>query len=549
MPHLVNPLRRLALTGLAIALGAVAAFAQASSPRPNIVLIMSDDMGWSDIQPYGGEIETPVLQQLADHGVRFVNFYNSARCSPTRAALLTGLFQHQTGMGILAEDPGIEAPADADLGYRRYLNRNCVTIAEALQPAGYHTYMAGKWHLGYHGQEKWPRQRGFDRFYGIVAGAASYLRPHGGRNLTLDNTPLPEPEGEYYTTDAFTDHAIEFIDTTPAGDPFFLYLAFNAPHWPLHAREADIAKFVGRYRTGWDLLRAQRWERQIAAGLVDPSWGLSPRDDGARAWTKLTPQQVTDLDYRMAVYAAMVHRMDYNIGRLVDHLRASGQLDNTLLVFLNDNGACAEPYDDLGGGTIATINDPYAAGSGGGNNPTGGSAYGTAWANASNTPFRRYKSRLYEGGISTPMIMHWPAGLKTEPGSITPTRGYLTDIMPTFLEVSGASYPTEYKGNAIKPLYGQSLLPALDGRSRSDPEWMFWEHYQDRAVRQGNWKALGRIGEDTWELYDLSTDRTELFDLAAAKPERVAAMAAAWQDWAESHDVLPNFQGTRPKKK
>nr|WP_224772627.1 sulfatase-like hydrolase/transferase [Pelagicoccus enzymogenes] len=370
--------------------------------KPNIILIMSDDMGWSDIQPYGGEIETPALQRLADNGLRFTQFYNSARCSPTRAALLTGLFQHQAGMGILAEDPGVAAPEDAGFGYKRYLNKNCVTIAEALKPAGYHTYMAGKWHLGYHGQEKWPLQRGFDRFYGIVAGASSFHKPRHPRGLTLDNEHLPEPAGDYYTTDAFTDYALEFIDSTPEGDPYFLYLAFNAPHWPLHARDEDIAKFTGRYRSGWDVLRASRWQRQIAAGLVAPSWGLSQRDDGARAWTQLTEQQVAELDYRMAVYAAMVHRMDYNIGRLVQHPQSTGQLDNTLLVFLNDNGACAEPYTDLGGGHFSAVNDPYAGGAGGGKNLHKGSSYGTGWANASNTPFRRYKAKLYEGGIATP---------------------------------------------------------------------------------------------------------------------------------------------------
>ena len=517
----------------------------AAQPRPNIVLIMSDDMGWSDLQPYGGEIDTPALQQLANHGLRFTNFYNSARCSPTRAALLTGLFQHQAGMGMLAEDPGVAAPADASPGYQRYLNRNCVTLAEALKPAGYHTYLAGKWHLGYHGEEKWPHQRGFDRFYGLIAGAGSYFRPFGERRLTLDNTPLPEPEGEYYTTDAFTDHALEFVDSTPEGEPFFLYLAFNAPHWPLHGRPEDVAKFVGRYRSGWDLIRATRWQRQIAAGLVDPSWGISLRDDDVRAWTTLTDQQVAEMDYRMAVYAAMVHRMDYNIGRVVEHLRTSGQLDNTLLVFLNDNGACAEPYDDLGGGNFDAINDPYATGSGGGRNSAGGSAYGTGWANASNPPFRRYKSRLYEGGIATPLIVHWPAGLKTEPGSITRAKGYLTDLMPTFLEVAGASYPTHYNGNAIKPLYSTSLIPVLHGQTRDAHDWMFWEHYGDRAVRDGDWKAIGKIGSDDWELYNLALDRIESIDLASEHPGKITAMAAAWEKWALAHDVLPNFRGTR----
>ncbi len=529
---------------LALCVGSIISLPLTADDRPNLVLILSDDMGWSDIQPYGGEIETPALQRLANNGLRFTQFYNNARCSQTRASLLTGLVSHQTGMGMLAETPTAPGPADADFGYHRYLNRNCVTIAEALKPAGYHTYMSGKWHLGYHEEDRWPRQRGFDRFYGIVAGASSYFRPAGPRGLTLDNSPLPEPTGDYYTTDAFTDYALEFIDTTPEDEPFFLYLAYNAPHWPLHAREEDIAKFVGRYRTGWDLLRATRWERQIAAGLVDPSWGLSQRDDGARAWSKLTPEQITKLDYFMAVYAAMVHRMDHNMGRLVDHLETKGELDNTLIVFLNDNGACAEPYNDLGGGTMASINDPRAEGSGPRKKIENGSAIGTGWANAGNTPFRRYKSRLYEGGISTPAIMHWLDGIKTSPGTITRAKGYVTDIMPTFLELADATYPSDHDGGEIKPLYSESLTPVFEGDTRDTHEWMFWEHYRDRAVRKGDWKILGKIGDDNWELYDLTTDRTESIDLADRHPKLVAEMAAAWESWAWSHDVLPNRRGT-----
>lgn len=279
-------------------------------------------------------------------------------------------------------------------------------------------------------------------------------------------------------------------------------------------------------------------------GLVDPSWGLSRRDDGARAWSLLTDEQKEQLDYRMAVYAAQVHRMDWNIGRVVNYLEQNGLLDNTLIFFLSDNGGCAEPYDDLGGGTMEAINDPYAGGAGGPLQPNGGSAYGTGWANASNTPFRRYKARLYEGGIATPLIVHWPAGLKTEAGGITGQRGYLTDVMPTVLDVSGATYPGEFNGHTITPLYSASLLPVLQGRGRQDSEWMFWEHYQDRAARKGNWKIVGRIGQESWELYDLSTDRTEMIDRADEHPEIVQELAGAWEKWAWKHDVLPRNLGT-----
>ena len=532
-------------SGIPLLLACLLAFSATAADRPNFVLILSDDMGWSDLGCYGGEIPTPHLDGLAANGLRFTNFYNTARCSPTRAALLTGIYQHQAGMGILAEPPQGPAPADAATGYMRRLNGNCVTIAEVLREAGYNTYMAGKWHLGYHDSSAWPRQRGFDRFYGIIPGASSYFRPRGDRGLTLDNDPLPEPsDPDYYTTDAFTDYALEFMQSNPEGEPFFLYLAFNAPHWPLHARAEDTEKFVGRYRGGWDRLRAERWQRQLQMGLVDPTWGLSPRDDGARPWSTLTEEQVQQMDYRMAVYAAQVHRMDWNIGRVIDYLEKTGELENTVIVFLNDNGACAEPYNDLGGGTMEAINDPYAGGAGGPTHPEGGSSYGTGWANASNTPFRRYKAKLYEGGIATPAIIHWPAGLKTKPGTITPARAYLTDIMPTFIELSGAIYPQEFSGHGIKPLYSESLVPVLDGEERNDPPWMFWEHYNDRAARKGDWKILGRIGSDDWELYNLSVDRTEINNLADKQPEIVTELARQWEEWARAHEVLPRFLGT-----
>jgi len=514
--------------------------ADAKNARPNVLLIMADDMGWSDIGCYGGEIPTPNIDALAKTGLRFTDFYNTARCSPTRAALLTGLLQHQTGMGILGEDPNQEAPADAAPGYTRFLSQNCVTIAEVLKTAGYHTYMAGKWHLGYHGEEKWPRQRGFDRYYGILAGASSYLRPEGGRGLTLDHAQLPPPtDTNYYTTDAFAKHLIEFIKGQKDDQPFFGYLAFNAPHWPLQARQEDIAKFVGTYTNGWDKLREQRWQRELELGVVKKEWGFPPRDDGARAWDALTDQQKREMDYRMAVYAAQVHRMDYQIGRVMEALRQSGKLENTVVIFLSDNGACAEPYNDLGGGMFEDINNP---------DKSGAVSYGTAWANASNTPFRRYKARLYEGGIATPLIVNWPAGLKAKPGSLTDTRGYVSDILPTILALTGAKYPTEFKGNQITPLYGRSFAPVIEGGMLPQPEWMFWEHYNDRAARKGDWKIIGKMGSDKWELYNVANDRTEQHDLAAEHPEMVKEMAVAWEKWAGTHNVLPHFLGTTTKK-
>ena len=529
------------LACLASAPAATPATAAAAAARPNIVVILADDMGFSDLGAYGSEIPTPHLDALARGGLRFTQFYNTARCSPTRAALLTGLHPHQAGMGTLAEDPGKQAPAHAAPGYREVLGRDSVTLAEVLRPAGYHTYMAGKWHLGYHGQDKWPLARGFDRFYGLISGASSFHAPTAPRGLTLDDTPLPPPaQKDYYITDAFTDHAIQFLGEHPRAQPFFLYLAFTAPHWPLHARDEDIQKFTGRYRGGWDRLREQRFARQRELGIVPAHAQLSPRDDGARAWDTLKPEEHAELDYRMAVYAAQVHRMDHNVGRLVAHLRERGQLDNTLILFLSDNGACAEPYDDLGGGDFAAINQPAAAGSGGKHVGPGGSSYGTGWANASNTPFRRYKARLHQGGIATPLIVHWPAGLKTKPGSLTPHVGYLTDFMPTLLDVSGATYPRTVAGQPIQPFVGRSFAPLLRGAELPADRWLYWEQYDNKAVRHGAWKAVQPAEKNSpWELYDLATDPTELRDHAAAQPARLRELTTAWDTWATTHRVLP----------
>ncbi len=504
--------------------------------KPNIVLILADDMGFSDLGCFGSEIPTPNLDALASDGLRFTQFYNTARCSPTRAALLTGLNPHQAGMGRLAEE-AIGKKGDAPEGYLGYLNDRCVTLAEVLRPSGYHTYMAGKWHLGMRDESKWPLHRGFERFYGILAGATSYLRPTGARGLTLDNQQLPAPTNEdYYTTDAFTDFALKTVIEQKDKAPFFLYLAFNAPHWPLQAKPEDIAKFVGKYRMGWDKLREERYAKQIKLGIISPDCALSERDPGARAWDDLTEEQKTDLDYRMAVYAAQVHRLDWNVGRLITLLRERGQLDNTLIVFLSDNGACAEPYTDLGGGKQNQINDPAQMGS---------ISYGQGWANASDTPFRRFKSHLHEGGISAPFIVHWPDGLKTKPGALNQTPGYLSDIMPTFLEVSGAKYPEEFKGKKITPLSGRSLVPILTSGTLP-PRPFYWEQYGFKAIRVGDLKAefspanlYDHLDSDRWELYDLAKDRTELHDLAKERPEELKKLISEWDAWAARDQVLP----------
>lgn len=504
----------------------------AISQRPNIVLIMADDMGYSDIGCFGSEIPTPNLDKLAGKGIRFTQFYNGARCCPTRASLMTGLFAHQAGIGQMSEEP-----RDTSLfhwgtpGYQGFLNRNCVTLAEVLSTAGYHTYMSGKWHLGMHGESKMPLQRGFEKYYGILAGAASYFKPQGGRGLWYMNMKLPPPEGNYYTTDAFTDSAIAFVNEQEDDEPFFLYLAFNAPHWPLQAKEADIKKFEGMYNKGWDRIREERYARQLQQGIVDASIKLSQRDTAVRAWDKLNDTEKKESAYRMAVYAAQVSSIDDNVGKLISLLEKKGQLENTLIIFLSDNGACPEPYKELGGGAMKDINNPDSSGA---------ISYGLGWANTSNTPYRKWKRETEEGGIAAPFILYWPKGMKkAEENTIIKTPSYLIDIMPTFLDVAQATYPTEYKGNEIFPLTGRSIAPALQGNVLSEHEYMYWEHEGRQAVRKGNWKAVKNVKDTTWDLYDLSTDRDEEINLAAKQPDILNDLVTKWDEWAAKDFVFP----------
>lgn len=510
----------------------------AEDNRPNILLILADDMGYSDIGCYGGEIPTPNIDKLAEKGVRLSNFYNTSRSCPSRASLMTGLFQHQVGIGQMSEDPvgGTYQPSTTcndwgTDGYKGYLNRNCVTIAEVLKESGYHTYMVGKWHLGMHGTEKWPLQRGFDRFYGILSGACSYLRPSGGRGLTYDNQKLPTPGEGYYSTDAFTDYALKFINEQQDDSPFFMYVAYNAPHWPLQAHEEDINKFVEYYREkGWDEIRKNRREKMIESGLIDENWNFSEWEN--RKWEELSDLEKDEAAYRMAVYAAQVHCMDRNIGRIIDRLEELNELDNTLVFFLSDNGACAEPYKELGGGTLSDINNPSKSGS---------VSYGRAWSQVSNTPYRKYKNRSYEGGISTPLVVSWIDGIDKNTGNILDIKGYLPDIMPTIIEATGSSYPKEYHGgNEIYPLVGFSMLKNLKGESNNEiHDYMYWEHGSNAACRKGDWKAV-RCGEKgQWELYNLKNDRTERYNIADSNLEILNELVEKWNKWAVDYKVYP----------
>ena len=514
--------------------------------KPNVVLILNDDMGYSDIGCYGGEIDTPNLDRLAAAGLRFSQFYNTARCSPSRASMLTGLHPHQTGVGILTYDSGPE-------GYAGNLNQRCVTIPQALKGNGYKTYMSGKWHVASSLKEPtdtWPLQRGFDEFYGTIIGAGSFYDPN---TLTRGNENIEHEaraEGFFYT-DAISNQAVAYIDRhqreTPDA-PFFTYVAYTAPHWPLHAHEEDIAKYKGRFDKGWDALRAERLEKLVSWGLLDKAWKLTERDPTQPRWPEAEhPEWLLRC---MEVYAAQVDRMDQGIGRILAALERHGQLDNTVVVFLSDNGACAEDIpenvtvDELvdklmiarkhtrSGEPVHFGNDPKRMP--GPENTY--QSYGAAWANLSNTPFRLYKHWIHEGGISTPLIVHWPRGI-AEKGGIRHAPGYLPDIMATILDVTGTSYPKALDGHEVEPLEGRSLAPvfARDGHERPP---MFWEHEGNAAVRIGRWKLV-RNYPRAWELYDMQADRTELHDLAAQQPERVADMTKQYDAWAERCGVIP----------
>ncbi len=528
------------MTRLCIALTLLIAGCAAPS-RPNIILIMADDMGFSDISPYGGEIHTPNLAQLAADGLRFTSFYNGARCCPTRASLLTGLYAHQVGIGHMEGDDGLP-------GYRGDLSLNAVTIAEALSASGYATYMAGKWHVTNHlghwtgdstrmSKHNWPVQRGFDRFYGTITGAGSFYDPI---TLTRDNTPI-EPETEpYYYTDAISDASVRFINEHQTDAPFFLYASYTAPHWPLHAMKEDIARYKGRYDRGWDTLRDERRDRLVTMGLIDSSWALTPRDPRVPAWEDVPADERAWYARAMEVYAAQIDRMDQGLGRMVQAL--GDKAENTLIMFLADNGGCAEVLTPAWRGLFipraARDGSPVAIGNNIDLLPGSESSYqsyGPPWANASNTPFRRYKHFVHEGGIATPFILHWPKRLK-QGGGITDAVGHIIDVMATALDAAGATGPATYNPDAISPLAGVSLLPLLTNSSFERGP-LFWEHEGNRSVRLGKWKLVA-LRNQPWELYDLEADRTEMHNLVTDEPKRAQELSELYADWAAHSNVM-----------
>ena len=505
--------------------GAAATLASAAAARrPNIILIMADDMGFSDLGCYGSEISTPNLDGLAARGVRFTQFYNTARCCPTRAALLTGLYNHQAGIGHMVNDRGFPA-------YQGYLNDRCVTIAEALRPTGYRTMMSGKWHVG-EDRPHWPIDRGFERCFSLISGATNYFRLEKGRQMALDDQPYTPPAEGFYITDAIADHAVKYIgEYGRRPEPFFLYLAFTAPHWPLHALPEEIARYRGRYMKGWDALRKERHARQIQMGIVDKRWPLTPRDPAAPAWEDVSDKEMRDL--KMAVYAAQIDRMDQGVGRVLAKLREVGAEENTLVMFLADNGGCAEEVDRGKPGVPPGGADSFMS-------------YGLPWANASNTPFRLYKHWVHEGGIATPFIARWPAVIR-EGGRIVHQVGHIIDVMATSLDAAGAQYPKAHQGRPVLPLEGRSLVPIFRTGQRPGHEVLCWEHEGNRAVRQGKWKLVSRH-PGGWELYDLEADRTELENLADKYPDRVRELREKYEQWAQRCGVVPWNELNRKRK-
>ena len=527
--------------------------------RPNIIIIMADDLGFSDPGCYGGEINTPSLDRLAANGLRFTRFYNASRCCPTRASLLTGLYPHQAGIGRMTMDAGRP-------GYRGFLTENTVTIAELLKEAGYNTGMTGKWHVSETNrlepekQLKWlahqedygsfsdtsqyPIARGFDKFFGNIWGVVDYFDPFA---LVNGKEQVMEVPDGYYYTDAISDTAVAYVEEFAQQDkPFFLYVAHTAPHWPLQALPEDIAKYENTYKDGWQALREKRYAKMLDLGVFDHSTApLAPWMFPAMEWTI---HQDTVWDARaMAVHAAMVDRMDQGIGRLMAKLEELDELDNTLILFLSDNGASFErpskygPGFDRAGSTrdgrevafpvekdLNALPGPQTVHAG----------IGPQWAHAINTPFRYWKSKVFDGGVCTPLIAHWPEGIPRK-NIINDEPGHVVDFMATCLDLAGAAYPEMFKGKAITPLHGKSLLPVFQTGQREDPEYIFWEHFGSKGLLQGKWKLVQLNKDSGWQLFDLEQDRTETNDLSAQYPAVVDQMKNKWNELAGKMQVYP----------
>lgn len=541
-------------------LGAIATLSPhlyAQHSRPNILIILADDMGFSDLGCYGGEIHTPNLDKLAEEGLRFTHFYNTSRSCPTRASLLTGLYQHQAGIGRMTFD-------DHQPGYRGTLTHNGVTIAEVLKENGYQTAWVGKWHIAetplrpdqrqwlahqvvhdeFTPKENYPINRGFQDCYGTIYGVVDYFDPF---SLISGDKPVNTIPKDYYSTIALADTAIAYINKYAKTDkPFFMYLAFHCPHWPLHALPEDIEKYKDTYKDGWQAIREARYQRMKEMKLFgDADDFLSPQQF-TDSWDK---NPTKEWDARaMAVHAAMVDRMDQEIGRMIEALQQNGQLDNTLILFMSDNGCSNEDCQNYSEGE----NDRPAETRDGRKivyprmkevmpgPETCYASVGARWANAANTPFRFWKAKSYEGGICTPMIAHWPKGIKLPKGSITTEMGHVMDIMATCLDISGTDYPMEYNGHKIIPSTGLSLDPIFKFGSREGHKELCFEHFNEKAlIDASGWKIVWPANKKNWELYNLNEDRSEIYNLADQYPDKVQEMVGRYEKWEKEYMVVP----------
>lgn len=519
-----------------------------STKKPNIIVIMVDDLGYSDLGCYGGDISTPNIDSLAYGGLRFTQMYNGARCCPSRAALLTGLHPHQAGIGQMTADIGVPE-------YQGFLRDNCVTIAEVLKTSGYRTLLSGKWHVAgswdNRQRDTWilgderhpmPKQRGFDRSFGLMNAADSYWNP---KSLILEDQLIDVESNDFHLTDAIVDQAINQVEEAISMDqPFFQYLAFTAPHWPLHAWEDDIAKYEGKYMAGYDAIRTSRHEEMKGLGVVDSKWEISPRDTDVPAWDDVQNKEYEDI--RMAVYSAMVEQVDRNVGRLINTLKKNGEFENTVIMFLSDNGGCAELFQEdtdwpdpsqwetaktLDGQDVRVGDIPELRPG----PDTTFQAVELPWANVSNAPFRLFKRWVHEGGISTPFIVHWPDQIQDSDIRTDPM--HIIDISATCYAIAGAQYPSEFNDTAVQPLEGESFLPALQGRDWTREHPITVEHEGNRGIRVGDWKLVAEW-DGPWELYNITEDRTEAINLIEGEADRAKELEKLYVEWTARTGIL-----------
>lgn len=527
--------------------------------RPNIILIMADDLGFSDLGCYGGEIHTPNLDFLAANGIRYRQFYNTSRCCPTRASLLTGLYNQQAGIGKMTEQE--DTP-----GYQGHITDNAVTMAEVLKTAGYHTAMSGKWHVSNtisqkdpkeqlawlnHQKEfgdfspidQYPTNHGFEKFFGTIWGVVDFFDPF---SLVNGTEPVKTVPADYYHTDAINDTTVSYIKEFSKSDkPFFIYVAQNAPHWPLMAKPADIEKYKNTYTEGWDAIREARYKKMIKLGLIDPTKTRLPIDDVDGPKWKDNPTKEWDAR-AMAVHAAMIDNMDQGIGRIISALKQTNELENTLIIFLSDNGASAENCAKYGPGfdrpnetrdgraIIYTTEKQVLPGP-----QTSYASIGQRWSHVVNTPYRYWKAESFEGGVHTPMIAYWPKGIKVKKGSFSDHIGHVMDFMSTVCELAGAKYPSTFQGKKITPTTGKSLVASFSQSATAGHDVLFNEHFGARYVRKGDWKLVSAANDSTWFLYNLAVDKSETDNLSARYPEKVKELQNSWQIWANTHGVFP----------